>query len=271
MLFPVDVQILKLKIFFFWKVLQHGVVFFFLFLFFIFVDDLHGAVFHLYHKLLLSYLLVLVNTVDFEICDCLGKLHLAVDVFAVQSVLVRSRLYTSFVGVNVFSWIITAWASCRQNGIFKDRHVGIEVAILNSHLRLGQVECSSGIGGLLWMREGFKNVVAVFLVKVPRIGRVFSSKPWLGPPTCGIFCTFTKSTVNEGCNLALSFGGKWARFYFGEVLNYSIKFVSELVPLTNDGLIGSCADWSSEREAILDSLSCFLVSEQLLVNSDDWL
>ena len=67
------------------------------------MDDLHGAVFHLYHKLLLSYLLVLVNTVDFEICDCLGKLHLAIDVFAVHIVLVMSRLYTSLVGVNVFS------------------------------------------------------------------------------------------------------------------------------------------------------------------------
>ena len=61
-------------------------VFFFLFFFSLFVDDLHSAVFHLYHKLLLSYLLVLVNTVDFEICDCLGKLHLAIDVFAVHSV-----------------------------------------------------------------------------------------------------------------------------------------------------------------------------------------
>ena len=94
-----------------------------------------------------------------------------------HGVLVRSRLYTSLVGVNVFSCIITAGASCGQNGIFKDRHVGIEVAILNSLLRLSQVECSSGIRGLLCMREGFKNVVAVFLVKVPRLGRVFSGKP----------------------------------------------------------------------------------------------
>jgi hypothetical protein len=153
------------------------VVFFFLLLFFLFVDDLHGAVFHLYHELLLSYLLVLVNSVDFEICDCFGKLHFPVYIFAVHGVLVRSGLYTILVGVNVFSRIITAGASCGQNGIFKDRHVGIEVAILNSLLGLGQVECSSGIGGPLCMREGFKNIVAVFLVKVPRVGRVFSSKP----------------------------------------------------------------------------------------------
>jgi len=179
MLFPVNVKVFKLKIFFFCYIFQHGVVLFFLPFFFLFMNDLHGAVFHLHHKLLLSYLFVLLNTVDFEICDCFRHLHLAVDVFAMYGVLVMilSHLNTTFVGEIVSSRMMTPGASCRHNGIFKNRNVGIKVAVLNSLLRLGQVECSSNIGGLSFMGEGFENIVAGFLVKVPRVGGVFSSAP----------------------------------------------------------------------------------------------
>lgn len=91
------------------------------------------------------------------------------------------------------------------------------------------------------MGEGFENIVACFLIKVSRVGGVFSSTPRYRPPRCGFFCALTKRTFDESRDLAGSLRGKWIIFYIREVLDYIIKFISELVPLPNFRLVGSGA------------------------------
>jgi hypothetical protein len=88
-LFSINVQVLKLKIFFLSQVLQHGVVLFFLPFFSLFVYDLHGAVFHFNHELLFPNLFMLINPVAFEGCNSVGHLNLAVDVFAMYDCCIR--------------------------------------------------------------------------------------------------------------------------------------------------------------------------------------
>jgi len=89
-LLPSITKILKLKNSFFCKVFKHSLIFFILFFFSLFVDYLPGAVFHLYHKLLLSHLLVLLNPVIFKICDFSGLLHLTIYFLALNGVVLRS-------------------------------------------------------------------------------------------------------------------------------------------------------------------------------------
>lgn len=91
-LISVNLQVSKLEVISFSGFFQHAVVIFFLLLFPLFVDDLHSAVLLFNYKLLLPNLLMLVNAVTLEVCDCVGHPHLAVDIFAVHECLMQGTL-----------------------------------------------------------------------------------------------------------------------------------------------------------------------------------